>query len=868
VTRTGRPGAKVGPIDDGRPDASLPDAFRAAVAIDPDATAVDDTRHPVTYAQLDARSNAVAAAVRGGDGPVAVLAGHGPAVVAAMLGAAKAARPYLVLDPRAPEAYWRSVLVRVGVADVLLDAAHEARRPALGDVRALDLGALPPGDDPRLAIDPRTALSVSFTSGTSGVPKAVVHDHRNVVRNARRVAAVIDARPDDRVLVSASFAFVSAATPTFVALLTGATACPYEFGSAGSEAFFGFADRAGITVGQFTPALLPSLGRHARVAGAGIDSVRVVMVGGDRLQPAHLQDVRDAFPRAALLHRFNTSETNWVAGAWLDPDAPPAGPTVPLGWPVPWVDVRVVDDVGVEVAPGEVGELVVRSDTLALGYLGDPDATAARFVDTPEGREYWTRDRVCVRADGQLEFTGRADATAKVRGMLVDPGIVESALERCPGVTSAAVVVTAGTARGARVVAFATGRDLRARDLRRRLAASVPPAMVPSVVVPMLELPLTDRGKVDRRRLLEVAEALPRPDYQAPRDESEARIAALFSRVLLVDDVGRDDDFYALGGDSLASVELLALLDAELGLDLSAAALLESPTPAQLSERLRPGGTSRQHGDSHLVRLATGPEGSVPLVAFSGAGGGNAEAMAYVARALGDRTCYIAMPRAFEYRGRADRTVADAATTAAGDIMADIAEGPIAILGHSSGGNIAMETARLLAARGREVRLVVLLDTMAMTSDALAFRTVRFRLRSQRAATVRIRAARGQRTSRLRLAYWNLRGLARVAVVRWQAATAGLLRRDARQQRAAFTALRIRQLARHHEAPYDGPVLLLRADPADEHPHRAGLRDLFWGDVVGDRLTVVDVAGSHEQLVEPPYVDEVATAIRGALEGA
>jgi acyl-coenzyme A synthetase/AMP-(fatty) acid ligase/thioesterase domain-containing protein/acyl carrier protein len=852
------------------PAICVPRAFRQVVARHATNVSVLDGQLELTYAQLDERANRVAAAILRHDAPgpepVLVLTDHTTDAVVSMLGIAKSGHPYLMLDPHAPEAHRTSVADRFPSSIVLADSANLAAASRLPrGHRPLHLDALPPGPDPGLELDPRAALAISFTSGTSGTPKAVVHDHRNVVLNARRVGAAIAVTHLDRLLVSSPFAFVASATPAYVGLLSGAAVCPYDFTAHGTEGFAEFAARAGLTVAQLPPAVLPALARHARPSGQGVTSVRLAMTGGDRLEPAHLRDVHRVFPRARLLHRYNTSETNWIAGAWIDPSREWAGQPIPLGWPVPWVHVRSVDATGVEVAAGETGELVVRSDSLALGYLGDEAQTRGRFIHSAEGLEFWTRDRVRIQPGGCLEFVGRSDTTTKVRGVLVDLSSVEHAIATFPDVTAAVVVAVPSDRGGTRLAAFVTGGHLRPRDIRRHVADRLPAAMVPATIDQLLELPLTARGKVDRMALIGLAEAAPRGDGDPPRDGVEAELAACFGSILALDDVTRDGDFFALGGDSLASVELLTVLEDRFGAHLVHSDLLECPTPALLAERLGMARRSSQRSDSHLIRVTAGRPGSVPIVLFSGGGGGNFEGMAQLARALPQRTCYVVVPRAFEYRGRPDRTIAAMAASVVADFREQLGGGPVALVGYSSGGHTAIAVAGMILGSGGDVTLVALLDTLALTD--VEHRRMRLRSRVGRVpAEVRaIRAGRGETTSLLRQAIWVVRVTSDQVRRRVLARSAGLVPRSGDRQRDAFQALMKTAMLSHRDGPHAGPVLLVRADGSGEDAARSGLTTLHWNELLTGDLSTVVVPAGHEDMVKQPTLARVAGEVLAAL---
>jgi len=444
------------------------------------------------------------------------------------------------------------------------------------------LERVPDASGPSVRIAPEDPLAITFTSGSSGTPKAVVHSHRNVVHNGLHFAAVIAAVPDDRFLVAMPLQFTAASTSVYTALLAGATGCYFSLASQNVEGLARFVHDRAITVAQFSPSHVELLARHLRSAGPATH-VRLVNVGGDRLDAAQAELIAEAFPRASILYRYSTSETNWVAGLAI----PPGGRSrrdLPIGHPVPWVDVRIVDETGGDVADGSAGELLVRSSYLALGYWGDEARTAERFAVDGDGRWYRSGDQVRRGPDGVLVHLGRSDRTVKIGGTLVDPTAIESCISTLPGVDKVAVIPYGDAHEAVRLAAFTTGVRHPPSVVRRHVAATLPRSMVPQLVIPLDDLPMSVRGKLDTAALRKLAVDHRRDTFDPPADPTEIAIARMYGEVLMTADVGRDDDFFALGGDSLATLELADVFENEFGLELELSALLEHPTPAQLAD--------------------------------------------------------------------------------------------------------------------------------------------------------------------------------------------------------------------------------------------------------------------------------------------
>jgi amino acid adenylation domain-containing protein len=847
-------------------DTTVPARFAAMVTAGPDRVAVVSPAAAITYAELATRADHVADLLRccnPSERPVTILAEHGITCVTAMLGVAASGRAFLILDPVEPLASMSATVLRHGGGPIVTDRQHAEvahRLPNAREVVVTD-------DQPDITehtnhpdLDPLALASVSATSGSSGVPKAVMHSHRNIVANAVRYSTAIDASVHDRFLVVGAMSAQAAATPIFSALLSGATLCTYDLRRLGAPHLAAFVQRSGVTVAHVPPAALAALAQHAPMP-----DVRLVSLGGDRVTAEQAARARRVFPCATLLHRYSTSETNWIAGSTVAADAPLPDTTMPIGHPVPWMTVRLVDIAGNEVAPGEVGEIEVTSSHLALGYLDDPERTAQRFRQTAHGRAYRTGDRARRAPDGSLEFAGRADDVRKVRGVLVDLAAVDAALVALPEVEAAAVVTVDRPDR-TDLVAFVTGTKRTARSLRAQLAATLPAAMVPAVIIVLESLPVTPRGKIDRTALSTMAtqdDASSSSTESAPANAMERDVAAVFARVLSQPQFPRDGDLFASGADSLAVLEIATALSAQLGRSVPVSVLLERPTPALLAHWLAESG--RQRRDSCAVRLQVGEADRIAVAVFSGGGGGHVAGAALLAQHLPRRTVYGIVPHGFEQRARADRTLEAMGQRAARDLAA-LGLRSIVLVGHSSGGNVALEAARHLERLGVAVPTVVLLDTLAMTTEVIEGRRLGAWLRWTIDTNRRARKAEGLQTSGRHLLVWPAQFIARRLHQWWLAITAGTIVRHGDAQHAAFDA-NVRRALRHRPVErYSGRVHLVRANDV---PGRVSPADLRWSGVLdADALTIDRLAASHDDLLRAPQMDAVTIIVERECLGA
>ncbi|MFJ1938893.1 non-ribosomal peptide synthase/polyketide synthase [Kitasatospora sp. NPDC088160] len=557
-------------VEEGEAAASLPALFAARVAAAPDAVALVSGGVELTYRQLDSRANRFAHALIargvGTEQLVAVALPRSVESVVAVLGVLKAGAAYLPVDPAYPKAR---------IAFMLEDA-----RPALVvDDPALVAEGDWPDTDPVVVPDVRHPAYVIYTSGSTGRPKGVVVSHSGVSGLVAAQVERLGVVPGSRVLQFASPSFDASFWDLCSALLTGATLvlAPAE---APLEALTD--RRLDVTHVTLPPSALAALD------GADLTATTLV-VAGEACPP---ELVARWAPGRRMVNAYGPTETT-VCATMSAPLAAGSG-VPPIGRAVAGFRVYVLDERLCLVPPGVAGELYVAGPGLARGYLDRPGLTAGRFVACPFGavgeRMYRTGDVVRRRADGELEYVGRADDQVKVRGFRVELGEIEAALAGHSAVAQSAVL-----AQDDRLVGYVTARPdttVRPAELAAYLRERLPDYLVPSAFVLLEALPLTPNGKLDRA-------ALPAPEDvttavgRAPRTPQEQVLCELFAEVLGRPQVGIDDDFFDLGGHSLLATRLAARVRSVLGVELGLRALFQEPTVAGLAGSLMEAGNAR-----------------------------------------------------------------------------------------------------------------------------------------------------------------------------------------------------------------------------------------------------------------------------------
>ncbi|OKI60848.1 non-ribosomal peptide synthetase [Micromonospora sp. CB01531] len=566
------------------PAKTVPELFAEQVALRPDAPAVRCGAEVLTYAELDARAERIAAALVGLDAPacVGVCLDRSVDQVAALLGILKTGGYYLPLDPGYPAEWLGNLLGDAGAAAVVTGTAYADRTAGwTGPTVLVDDLPAAAGRTPGAAPGPEDLAYVMYTSGSTGRPKGVRVPHRGVVRLVHETDYV-DIGPGDRVAHSSSISFDAATFEIWGALLTGAELTILRKETVVEPAALTAALREhGITVLWMTSSLFNHTVGEVPDAVAGIGTV---IVGGEALDPAVIRTVlRPGNAPRRLLNGYGPTENTTFSTTHLITVVPDDAVSVPIGTPIRGTRCYVTDPQLRLVPAGVPGELCVAGLGLAHGYLGAPELTAERFVPDPYGAAgdllYRTGDLVRWLPDGTLEFLGRSDDQVKIRGYRIEPGEIEARLTGCPGVRAALVMVRRAD-DGPRLVAYVvpdTGVELSVPEVQNRLAGTLPGYLVPSDFVLLDQFPLNASGKVDRARLPE-PERADHGTEVAPRTDLEATVCRVWAEQLGADEIGVTGNFFHLGGDSLLATRVVGRLRRELGIRLSVRTLFDHPT--------------------------------------------------------------------------------------------------------------------------------------------------------------------------------------------------------------------------------------------------------------------------------------------------
>jgi amino acid adenylation domain-containing protein len=561
-------------------------SFLAAAALrHPERIALVAGRESLTYAALHRRADRLAWRLRragiGPEVPVGLAMERSAGMLVGLLAILKAGGAYVPLDPDYPPARLAQMMQDSGLALVLTQESLVGALPDCGATLLCIDGDGPEMEGaPPVVVGPENLAYLIYTSGSTGTPKGVMVRHGAVVNFLASMAQQPGIAPGDVVLGLTSLSFDIAVLELLLPLAAGARLVLADRAAARDPAaLLALIRDQGVTMVQATPSSWRMLVEQGGLAGLP-RGIRI-LAGGEAL-PADLAAALIGHA-GAMWNLYGPTETTiWSARHRLDA----ADPRPALGLPIGNTMLHVLDDALNLLPPGAIGELHIGGAGLARGYRGRPGLTAERFIPDPHGasgdRLYRTGDLVRLRPDGGLDFLGRADHQVKIRGFRIEPGEIEAQLLAEPGVRDAVVVARPG-AGGPLLLGYVAG-SADPDALRKALAARLPDHMVPARIMVLDRLPLTPNGKIDRA-------ALPRPDrpatrHVAPRNATEAALAAIWAELLALPEVGVTDSFFDLGGHSLLATQAVARIRQRLGQTVTLRAFFAARTIEALAALL------------------------------------------------------------------------------------------------------------------------------------------------------------------------------------------------------------------------------------------------------------------------------------------
>jgi amino acid adenylation domain-containing protein len=704
----------------------------------PAAIAVKDATTELTYQQLNRESNRLANYLRQqGVAPevlVGIYAERSVDMAISILGVLKAGGAYIPLDPAYPKERLGSILAETQLQLILtqshLAADFDDLGASLKENRELDLFLLDTQWDKLATVSeelvpaqttPDNLAYVMYTSGSTGKPQGVQITLGQVECYLSAVNEVGKIQPEDVYLLSASFSFSSSIRQLLLPLSQGAkVVITSKENTSNLRSLIELIHTENITVFDTVASvwnyLLVSLAQMEQVRGSQLtdSKIRLLIFSGGLLTSQLLNRVRSQFPQPPqIVNIYGQTETIGVCAYPVPDDFNQEDGYAPVGSPYPHNQLYVLNDELEPVGVSQTGELYVAGESLARGYLNNPQLNDLKFISNPfttddRQRLYKTGDLARYLPDGNLEIVGRQDFQVKIRGMRVEIEEIETVLTQHPDVQQAAVVGKENRSGEQIIVAYIVPNctQINISDVRSYLKTKLTDYMMPSAFEILDALPLTPNNKLDRKRLPEPS----RENFTVvqPNDELELQLVKIWEKVLDVQPIGISDNFFDLGGHSLLALYLFAQIEQVWGKHLSWAILLRASTIAELADVIR----QEEHSDtwSPLVLLGMGDEHKSPLFCIHPVGGTLFCYYDLVKKMGEERPIYGLQAQGLDGKQQPLDRIEDMASCFIKSIQTVQQHGPYLLLGYSLGGVIAFEIARQLADLGQEIAFLGLLD--------------------------------------------------------------------------------------------------------------------------------------------------------------
>jgi len=874
-----------------RREGTFPDLLSEQVRLRGDCIAVQHGDWRMTYAELNREANRIAhcllARSIGVESRVGLLVERTPRSIAALLGIMKAGAAYVPLDPAFPFERREAILREADAALLLVDRCFVNDLSTSGTAPLfLDDPEIMEAEegDPLVDLRREHLAYVIFTSGTTGVPKGVCVEHRNLVNYCHSVWKAMRLPAAPRCATVSSLAADLGNTMIFPTLAFGGCVevVPRELATDARGLGRYFADYPPDCL-KIVPSHLKSLldADNPR----NLIPTKLLVLGGESCSLELVEKIWKLRPECRILNHYGPTETTiGVLTFEVESDLPAGRPFVPLGRPLEGTAVYLLDEARELVPAGVPAEIYIGGETVSRGYWQNEELTAERFISDPfadnGGRLYGTGDIGKQLPDGSIAFLGRIDRQIKVRGFRVELGEIEAALVRLPWIDRAVVVPPSpGDPRQA-IVAYVKAKDTRDPDLesiKRNLALSLPSHALPSSYVLLDEIPLTHNGKIDYRALPGLENFRAGKITAAPRDSLEVNLVRVWEDILGTDGIGIDDDFFALGGHSLLAVRLMSRIAMEFHVHLPLACLFDSGTIKHLSAIIR----SERSVDltSPLVSIQTRGEDS-PLF-FVHPAGGNVLCYYALAKSLGTRRPFYglqsmprreheAMPQSIRHMARG---YLDAVLKARPDVV------PV-YGGWSMGALVAFEMARLDHQERGRLPIVFVLDQVAPQVTPFDAGDPADEISGLVAFGAKVSQLTGQDLGLDRHLLENKSPQERALEFLRRFKECALTPEDTSvQDFEGFLGLML-----HHNCitrayspdPYAGKIVVIRADtplPVDSRLAAAmgapleRASDLGWGKFSEEPVEIINVPGNHITMMTSPHVEALAFLMSRWLDG-
>jgi amino acid adenylation domain-containing protein len=570
---------------------SIPSRFAQQVTLYPAHLAIVTENYRWSYPVLEQQVQTIAQTLfdlnTAVEEKIALLFAHDAPMIAALLGVLTAGKTYCPLDPEYPTARLQAILQDLDAQVILTDAKYlaQAEQLSAGQLTVINVEALSALSSENVLppVSPDTVAYVLYTSASTGQPKGVLQNHRNVLHFMQNYTNNLHICAEDRLTLLASYSFDAAVMDIFGALLNGATLYPFAVREVGLMPLATWLAQEQITLYHSTPTVY----RHfieTLEETISFPAIRLVVLGGEAVYKRDFDLYCQHFTENCLfVNGLGPTESTVSLQYIMAKHTEQTQWAVPVGYPVANTEISLLDETGEET---EIyGEITIKSAHVALGYWRQKPLTDAVFFAEATQRRYRMGDLGRLRAEGSLEFVGRKDLQVKVRGYRIELGEIEATLVQHPAIMEAAVTLHEESQH---LIAYIV-QTSPVTNIRHFLTDKLPAYMIPSDFIVLDQLPLTATGKVDRRAL-PIPKAMPQTLARTsvkPRDTLEMQLTRIWEQVLKIQPIGVHDNFFELGGHSLRAITLLAQIEKTLHKRIPLVTLFREPTIARLAHSLR-----------------------------------------------------------------------------------------------------------------------------------------------------------------------------------------------------------------------------------------------------------------------------------------
>lgn len=711
---------------------SIPAVFEQQVIQQGEKIAIQMEKDEISYQALNALANRIAhqLLIECGEEkhtetarPVILLMHQGIEAIAVILGILKAGMLYVPVEPTDLPQRIALICSESDAQIIVTDSENKAlahtvsAKDELVPILNVDsLSSTLPIENPAIEITPMNYCYIFFTSGSTGQPKGVVDNHRNLLHNILRYTNNLNITADDHLSLVQSCSFSGSVSSIFAALLNGATLHPIDVRREGIAILARRLADEKISIYHSVPTLFEVVTEQLVATEQRLPALRVIRLEGDQCYPRHIALFKQHYDDCIMANGLGTTETGLCSQYLIDKSINISSDVVPIGTPPVDMEILIVNEDGSPLPPGHYGELTVKSAYLAVGYWRNRELTAAKFkpCKDPAVRQYYTGDMGRQREDGTLEYLGRSDFQIKLRGQRVEIEGIQTLLDTLPEVYQAVVSPYVNTHGHQQLLAYLVPQPNQqipdVTQLRTLLSSKFPAYMHPARFITLAQLPLDNNGKVARKDLL--APNRQRPElghaYMRTESELEKQIAEVWCNLLQLDCVGIHDNFFDLGGDSLLAFMLPLEIRQVTGLVIPEGVLLQAPTVSQLCKLLEQHRQFQNHAQC-IVPIQQG--GSKRPLFFVGGHTGRVLEFRDLAPLLGpERPFYALQPEASSQKTYSTE-IKKIASTYLNAIREIQATGPYQLAGYCFGGLIALEMAQQLKAQGERVEPLILIET-------------------------------------------------------------------------------------------------------------------------------------------------------------